>query len=133
MRTSYVHCPFCQPSPERTVGQTSLTLTLRDGYPVSPGHTLIIPKRHFADYFEATPQELAEIHQALGSAADQLRAEFGPDGFNIGINAGAAAGQTVMHLHVHLIPRYQGDQPDPRGGVRRIFPEKANYWSQPHG
>jgi len=122
-------CPFCQIEAHRIVAETPLTLTLRDGFPVSPGHTLIIPKRHFADLFDATDAESAEIWQALRRAAAELTRERAPDGFNIGVNLGAAAGQTVMHLHWHLIPRYRGDQPDPRGGIRRIFPGRADYWT----
>jgi diadenosine tetraphosphate (Ap4A) HIT family hydrolase len=122
-------CPFCPPNPDRIVAQSPLTLTLRDAFPVSPGHTLIIPRRHFPTLFEAAPEEIAEIWQALRQAADDLTWEHQPDGFNVGVNAGQAAGQTVMHLHVHLIPRYAGDQPGARGGIRRIFPELADYWT----
>jgi diadenosine tetraphosphate (Ap4A) HIT family hydrolase len=127
------HCPFCHPDPERLVARSPLTLTVRDAFPVSPGHTLIVPRRHFADLFEATPDEIAEIWQALSQAAAALSAGKGggpgaPDGYNVGVNVGAAAGQTVMHLHVHLIPRYAGDQSDPRGGIRRIFPKLMAYW-----
>ena len=122
-------CPFCRIAAERVVAESALTLTIRDAFPVSPGHTLVIPKRHFAGLFEATAEEVAEIWQALRLAVDELSAKRGPDGFNVGVNVGAAAGQTVMHLHVHLIPRFSGDQPDPRGGIRRIFPELADYWS----
>ena len=111
------------------MAESPLTLTIEDAFPVSPSHTLVVPKRHFAGLFEATADEIAEIWQALRLAADELSAKHGPDGFNVGVNVGAAAGQTVMHLHVHLIPRYTGDQPDPRGGIRRIFPELADYWS----
>ena len=82
-----------------------------------------------ASLFETTPEEQTALLDAIEEARKQLVAEFKPDGFNIGINDGAAAGQTVMHLHIHLIPRFQGDVPDPRGGVRHIFPDKANYWS----
>jgi diadenosine tetraphosphate (Ap4A) HIT family hydrolase len=122
-------CPFCQIAPERIVAESPLTLTIRDSFPVSPGHTLVIPKRHFANLFDATPDEIADIWEALRQASELLTAERRPDGFNAEVNVGAAAGQTVMHLHVHLIPRYAGDQPDPRGGIRRIFPELADYWS----
>ena len=111
------------------IAETSLNMTIRDAFPVSPGQTLVIPKRHVADFFETTPAESLEIDQALRLASQTLATELKPDGFNIGINVGPAAGQTVMHLHVHLIPRYRGDQPDPRGGIRRIFPELADYWS----
>lgn len=123
-------CPFCEIVPERIVSETRSTLTIRDAFPVSPGHTLVIPKRHFGNLFDATPEEVADIWRALQSAANSLIAEYCSDGFNVGINVGVAAGQTVMHLHVHLIPRYAGDQPDPRGGIRRIIPQLADYWSQ---
>jgi diadenosine tetraphosphate (Ap4A) HIT family hydrolase len=104
-------------------------VAIRDGFPVSEGHTLIIPKRHIGSLFEATAEEQAALFDLLGFARQQLLEELKPDGFNIGINDGSAAGQTVMHLHIHLIPRYAGDQPDPRGGVRWIFPDKAAYWN----
>lgn len=100
-----------------------------DGFPVSPGHCLIIPKRHIASFFEATKEEQSALLNLLAEMQDVLVKERNPDGFNIGINDGAAAGQTIMHLHIHLIPRYAGDQPDPRGGVRWIIPEKAPYWN----
>jgi len=159
-------CPFCHPDPRRLVAESPLALTLRDAFPLTPGHTLIVPRRHFANLFDATGEEIAAIWQALGRAAADLgacpalpdqvfpaadaRAGAGPaggppaatqlagtpgrpgsapTGFNVGVNVGRAAGQTVMHLHVHLIPRVPGDQPDPRGGIRRIFPERADYWS----
>lgn len=109
--------------------ESPLTLTIEDAFPISPGHTLVVPKRHFADLFGASPEEIGEIWQALRRAAADLAGKHHPNGFNVGVNVGKAAGQTVMHLHVHLIPRYSGDQPDPRGGIRHIFPELADYWS----
>ncbi|MCI0618836.1 HIT family protein [bacterium] len=123
-------CPFCKITPERIVTETSLTFTIRDGFPISPGHTLIISKRHFCSFFEATPEEERELMQALRDAKSQLDYEFSPMGYNIGINDGSAAGQTVPHLHIHLIPRYEGDVDDPRGGVRWIIPDKADYWKK---
>ena len=122
------NCPFCKPVPRGLVAETELTRTIRDTKPVSPGHTLVVPRRHFASYFEATPEELTAIQEALFTAREAAMAEFGPDAFNIGVNDGWAAGQTVMHLHVHLIPRFMGDRDDPRGGVRWMIPEKAQYW-----
>lgn len=122
-------CPFCTLEPVRIILSNDHAFAIRDGFPVSEGHTLIIPKRHIASLFEATVEEQAALFDLLGLARQQLLKELKPDGFNIGINDGAAAGQTVMHLHMHLIPRYAGDQPDPRGGVRWIFPEKAAYWN----
>lgn len=103
-------------------------IALRDGYPVSPGHLLLVPRRHVADWFEATPAEQQALTEAIGSARAAILKDHQPDGFNIGINAGEAAGQTVMHLHVHVIPRYRGDIADPRGGVRWVIPDTAAYW-----
>ena len=120
-------CIFCNLEPDRIISESDYTLTIRDGFPVSEGHTLIIPKRHVQSFFELQAIEKAAVLQALDEAKEALDKEFSPDGYNIGINDGEAAGQTVMHLHVHLIPRYKGDTEDPRGGVRWIFPEKAKY------
>jgi hypothetical protein len=94
------------------------------------GHTLIIPRRHVASFFETTDEERRAMLRLLDEAKAMLDREHKPDGYNIGINGGAAAGQTVMHLHIHLIPRYLGDRPDPRGGVRWVIPEKAAYWEK---
>ena len=105
-------------------------LAIHDSFPLSPGHTLILPKRHVASFFELHRDEQTAMLDLLAEMRQLLVAERHPDGFNIGINDGVAAGQTVMHLHIHLIPRYAGDQPDPRGGVRWIFPDKAAYWDK---
>jgi diadenosine tetraphosphate (Ap4A) HIT family hydrolase len=121
-------CPFCSPEPRRVVGESSLAIAMRDAFPVSPGHTLIVPRRHIASPLEATSDELAAIWSLLVEARAAIERELKPEGFNIGINDGLAAGQTVMHLHVHLMPRFAGDSPDPRGGVRWVLPEKARYW-----
>lgn len=101
-----------------------------DGYPVSPGHTLIIPKRHVGSFFEITIEERDSLLFLLHEARQRVMDQRHPDGLNIGINDGAAAGQTVPHLHIHLIPRFIGDLPDPRGGVRWVIPEKACYWTR---
>ena len=129
MAESQGSCPFCIPSPERVVVENRLAMALLDGFPVSPGHTLIIPKRHIASLAETTGKERLAIWTLLEKARYDLLEVRRPDGFNIGVNDGVAAGQSVMHLHVHLIPRYMGDQPDPRGGVRWVLPEYATYWS----
>jgi diadenosine tetraphosphate (Ap4A) HIT family hydrolase len=110
------------------IAQNALTFTVNDTLPVSPGHTLIVTKRHIASIFAANKEEIAALWEALRKARTQLLKECSPDGFNIGINDGLAAGQTILHLHIHIIPRYKGDMPDPRGGIRWIFPEKAVYW-----
>lgn len=122
-------CPFCSLPADRIVLENELALAIRDGFPVSPGHTLVIPRRHVQSFFEATPEEVGEMLDLLREARAGLQAELGPDGFNIGINDGEAAGQTVLHLHLHLIPRFKGDVPEPRGGIRWVFPETADYWS----
>ena len=121
-------CPFCNLGDSRIILSNGHAMAIYDGFPVSPGHTLVIPKRHIASFFEATKEEQGAMLDLLSDMRQRLQAEHNPGGFNIGINDGAAAGQTVMHLHIHLIPRYAGDQPDPRGGVRWIFPDKAAYW-----
>ena len=126
-------CPFCAITQnnehERILLQNANAFLIRDGYPVSPGHSLIIPKRHSASYFDLSSAEKEDMHALLEQAKTQLEQEFQPEAFNIGINDGPAAGQTVPHCHMHLIPRYENDVEDPRGGVRWVVPDKADYWS----
>ena len=121
-------CAFCTLAPERVIDENDTAIAIRDAYPVSPGHTLLIPKRHTGSFFDLTQQERSALFDLLDRAKRVLDEEFHPQGYNIGINDGAAAGQTVPHLHMHLIPRFEGDLPDPRGGVRWVMPEKAKYW-----
>ncbi|MGH8618445.1 MAG: HIT family protein [Burkholderiales bacterium] len=121
-------CPFCALPEQRIVIANHLAITVRDAFPVSPGHTLVIPRRHFATFFDATHEERASILDLMDKAKHGLDKELGPAAYNIGINDGAAAGQTIPHMHLHLIPRYAGDSADPRGGVRWIFPDNARYW-----
>jgi diadenosine tetraphosphate (Ap4A) HIT family hydrolase len=123
-------CPFCSLPADRVGQSTELAVAIRDGFPVSPGHMLIIPKRHVASFFEITDAERTDLVSLLAAARVELDRQFHPAGYNIGINDGAAAGQTVPHLHIHLIPRYSGDQDDPRGGVRWVLPAKAAYWDK---
>jgi len=123
-------CPFCNLEASRVILENDLAIAICDGYPVSRGHVLVIPKRHVGSFFEITETERQAMLSLLDRFQKKLLEEFGPDAFNIGINDGAAAGQTVPHLHIHLIPRYEGDQVDPRGGVRLIFPDKAKYWDE---
>ena len=125
---SKASCPFCALPAERILLLADEALVIRDAFPVSPGHTLVIPRRHIGSFFELTDAERACMVELLAKAKAELDLSFQPDGFNIGINDGAAAGQTVPHLHLHLIPRYRGDAPDPRGGVRWVLPAKAKYW-----
>ena len=125
---SKASCPFCALPAERILILADEALVIRDAFPVSPGHTLVIPRRHIGSFFELSDAERTCMVELLAKAKAELDLSFQPDGFNIGINDGAAAGQTVPHLHLHLIPRYRGDAPDPRGGVRWVLPAKAKYW-----
>jgi diadenosine tetraphosphate (Ap4A) HIT family hydrolase len=121
-------CPFCNLSQARIIDSNDLCIAIRDAYPVSPGHTLIIPKRHINSFFYATESERKLLSELLDSAKEKIVEEFNCEAFNIGINDGELAGQTVPHLHIHLIPRFKNDSADPRGGVRWILPNKAKYW-----
>lgn len=121
-------CPFCAPDASRVFHAGANVLGLWDGFPVSPGHALLVPRRHVATWFEASSGERRELMDAIEVARAAIRARYQPDGFNVGMNLGAAAGQTVPHLHLHVIPRYAGDVADPRGGVRWVVPDRAAYW-----
>ena len=118
-------CPFCTLPPERTVLRNTSGMLVRDGFPVSSGHSLVIPHRHVGSFFELTDIERGDV---LEQAKCDLETTHQPDGYNIRINDGAAARQTVPHMHIHLIPHYRGDMPDPRSGVRWVIPDKAAYW-----
>ena len=123
-------CPFCTPDPELLFHESELIVGLWDRYPVSPGHALLVPRRHFAGWFDASLDEQQALVSALESAKREIEKTHEPDGYNIGVNSGKAAGQTIFHLHVHLIPRYTGDEADPRGGIRKLFPDRTRYWEQ---
>lgn len=126
------NCPFCvidEALQETSLPTNSLAHIRLDGFPVSKGHLLIVPNRHAADWFDLTAAEQQAVMVLVEQGKQWLEARYQPDGYNIGMNCGAAAGQTVLHMHCHLIPRYAGDQQDPRGGVRWVIPEKADYWS----
>lgn len=125
---SQTPCPFCTLPTERIIDSNDLAIVIRDGFPITQGHTLIIPKRHAGSFFDTSDEEKLALFELIEHAKLKLNQEFHPDSYNIGINDGPAAGQTVPHLHIHLIPRYKGDQEDPRGGVRWIIPSKAKYW-----
>ena len=122
-----VGCPFCNPQKDEIVLANDLCYARYDRYPVSPGHLLLIPFRHVAGLFDATDDEQAALLALVREAKALLDERFRPDGYNVGVNVGKTAGQTVMHLHVHVIPRYAGDMADPRGGVRGAVPEKRVY------
>lgn len=121
---------FCTLPRERILAESDLAVCVLDAFPVSLGHSLVIPKRHVASFFDVTEVERHALLSLLDEARIMLNHQHAPDGFNIGINDGVAAGQTVLHLHIHLIPRYAGDRLDPRGGVRWVIAEKADYWTK---
>ncbi|MEY3172513.1 MAG: hypothetical protein RLZZ436_426, partial [Planctomycetota bacterium] len=121
--------PFLLVPPSTWLAANELAFALADGFPVSPGHTLVVTRRLVPTWFDATPAEqsalltlVSEVRQLLDRTLQPK-----PDGYNVGFNAGSAAGQTVPHLHIHVIPRYHGDVPDPRGGIRAVIPQLANY------
>lgn len=120
-------CTFCTLPPKRMIDENATVVAIRDGYPVSPGHTLLIPRRHTGSFFDLSEQERSDLLALLERVKLVLDEEFEPQGYNIGINDGAAAGQTVQHLHVHVIPRFEGDLPDPRGSMRWIIPGNVKY------
>ena len=121
-------CPFCAPDRTRVFSDDqALVLCLWDGFPVSPGHALVLPRRHVSDWFDATKDEQIALLEGIALARAKIERLHSPDGFNLGVNVGASAGQTIPHLHVHVIPRYTGDVPDPRGGVRHVIPGLGNY------
>lgn len=124
-------CPLCERVLRGTlICANDLAVAFADGYPVSPGHTLVVPRRHVANFFSLSEDEQCALWSLVPCAERILTREHGPAGYNIGVNVGTAAGQTVAHVHLHLIPRYEGDRPDPRGGVRWVLPAKADYWSE---
>ena len=120
-------CPFCNVEPNRVIEKRKLSIAFFDKFPVSIGHVLIIPRRHEPNYFNLTLEEKLDIEKLTNSVINYLKMKFSPDGFNIGINIGKAAGQTILHTHVHIIPRYDGDVEDPTGGVRGVIPIKQKY------
>jgi diadenosine tetraphosphate (Ap4A) HIT family hydrolase len=120
-------CRFCNLPEQRILLEDKYAYVVRDSFPVSPGHTLIILRRHLGTLFETTKEERLSMFELMDQAKRMLDAELHPDAYNIGLNDGAAAGQTIPHLHWHLMPRYKGDRSDPQGGVRWIFPDKARY------
>jgi diadenosine tetraphosphate (Ap4A) HIT family hydrolase len=125
MIKEFAYCPFCHP--DGILLENDLAYVLLDRSPVNPGHSLIIPKRHISDFFLTTEAEKHALLSLLDKAKHYLDDKYSPAGFNVGINVGEAAGQTVPHVHLHLIPRYQGDVDHPRGGVRGVIPSRQSY------
>ena len=122
-------CPFCNLPESRIWHQNEVGLAIWDSYPLTEGHTLVIPKQHVDSLFDLSPNEQQAVWQLVSQVRSKLATDLNPDGFNVGVNDGIAAGQTVMHAHIHVVPRRDGDVGDPRGGVRWVIPDKADYWS----
>jgi diadenosine tetraphosphate (Ap4A) HIT family hydrolase len=120
-------CPFCWLPAERILETNARALVIADAFPVSPGHALVIPRRHTTSFFELTEDEVAAVYELLCRMKDRLDEALKPGGYNVGINIGTAAGQTISHVHIHLIPRYPGDIADPIGGVRNTIPGRGRY------
>jgi diadenosine tetraphosphate (Ap4A) HIT family hydrolase len=120
-------CPFCAVPVDRLIESSEHAFSVFDGFPVSPGHTLIITRRHVPNVFDLSEDEIADIIRLVRAAKLRLDRELSPSGYNLGLNVGEDAGQTIMHVHVHVIPRYPGDTSDPTGGVRHVIPGKARY------
>jgi diadenosine tetraphosphate (Ap4A) HIT family hydrolase len=126
-----VTCPLCSAAEGREIlSANNHAVAIWDAFPVSPGHALIVSRRHVADLFELSAEEQSALWAILLAVKTAIAARYAPAGYNVGANSGAAAGQTVGHVHVHVIPRYEGDVPDPRGGVRWVLPERAAYWER---
>jgi diadenosine tetraphosphate (Ap4A) HIT family hydrolase len=121
--------PFYPIAADRVILETPNCLAFYDGYPVSEGHALVVPLQPVISVFELDERMQSELWDTVRRVRDILEERHSPDGFNIGVNDGRAAGQTVPHAHIHIIPRYNGDVPDPRGGVRWVLPGKAKYWA----
>lgn len=121
-------CPFCNLNPNvELISETATAVAFFDSFPVNKGHTLIIPKRHIASYFDLSIHEQRALWLLVNRCKEIIEKRFNPDGFNVGINVNEAAGQSIFHVHIHLIPRYKGDVENPRGGVRGVIPHKQNY------
>jgi diadenosine tetraphosphate (Ap4A) HIT family hydrolase len=123
-------CPLCALGRGRESIQSEHAIAFLDGFPVAEGHTLVIPRRHVASLYELAAAEQNAVWELVGQVREHLVTQLAPDGFNVGLNDGVAAGQTIMHAHVHIIPRWKGDVPDPRGGIRWMLPAKAAYWNE---
>jgi len=122
-------CPFCSVSQDRILVESNNVVTFFDAFPVTQGHALVTPRRHVSSIYKLSAPEQAELWEIVGKVRALLMERFQIDSVNIGVNDGLAAGQTIAHAHVHVIPRRPGDVPDPRGGVRWIVADKARYWS----
>jgi len=120
-------CLFCNPKSKETIAETEHAVLVTDTYPVSLGHCLVIPKRHIVTFFDCTEEENRDFRTLVLKAKEYIDKEHSPDAYNIGSNNGLDAGQSVFHLHIHIIPRYKGDVENPKGGVRWVVPKNSQY------
>lgn len=120
-------CLFCNYDKTKYIAENTYAFAIYDQFPVNEGHALIIPKRHFESYFDATHEEIAGLYALMNDVKEIIDEELSPDGYNVGVNVGEWGGQTIMHLHMHLIPRYKGDVENPRGGIRKFKNELVPY------
>jgi len=127
------NCVFCSLDGREIIAQNHLAIAFYDLYPVNQGHTLIVPRRHVEQLFEATFEELDAINRLVFEVKELLEDKYTPDGYNVGVNVGRAAGQTIFHLHIHVIPRYKGDVEDPRGGIRKLKKSLVPYKKEGKG
>jgi diadenosine tetraphosphate (Ap4A) HIT family hydrolase len=124
-------CVFCKiVSYKNHIAENSHAVAFPDAFPLSPGHTLIVPRRHVTGYFTLAEEEQASLWELVPQVRTSIERTHAPVGYNLGVNSGIAAGQTIDHIHLHVIPRYPGDVPDARGGVRWVIPERAAYWER---
>jgi len=123
-------CPFCNFPEERIIATHGEAIAISDEFPVSQGHTLVVPRQHVASIFELSTIEYSQLWELVITVRQLLADKFQPAAFNIGVNDGKAAGQTIQHAHIHVIPRYDQDVDDPRGGIRWVLPDKVEYWQK---
>ena len=122
-----MECLFCNYDKTKYIAENTYGFAIYDEFPVNKGHALIIPKRHFESYFDATHEEITGLYALMNDVKEIIDDEFSPDGYNVGVNVGEWGGQTIMHLHMHMIPRYKGDVENPRGGIRKFKDELVPY------
>lgn len=124
------NCLFCNiynNEKEKIIYENELSFAIYDAFPVNKGHILVIPNRHFESFFDASEEEITDIYALLHKCKEIIDEKYKPSGYNLGVNIGYDGGQTIFHLHVHLIPRYKGDLENPKGGIRRLKPQLVHY------
>ena len=121
------NCIFCNINSSEIIAENKFVFAVLDKFPVNEGHALIITKRHFESFFDASEEEIVAIYSLMHELKEMFDVQYEPAGYNVGINIGYAAGQTIMHLHLHFIPRYNGDVENPRGGIRKLKMNLVDY------